>query len=377
MGEYDGYAERVQALCESARAYVRHGLLEFGRRFPGATVRDWRDAGAVLLRQAAEAYGDMAVAAACDEYDRVAQAQGVDCQGAARDVGDLPQEAYDRPAAYLADKVAHGDVPGFVKAMAAKASDYVSQSANRAVVRNASRDRRRGMRYARVPTGRETCGFCLMLASRGFVYHGARAAGLFDRYHDNCDCRVVPGRAGSSVPGYDPDWYREVYDDCRAACGSADPDDICREIERRDRGWAWFREAPEAEYAKPRDALEPHERAGVDALASHGFAVATIPEDGSARSNLDLRMGGRLWEMKDVSGESSISNQIKRARQKWWKAGLESKPRFVFTTERLPDGVTFDGICDGVERRLRPGEEALVLSPTGGPGPHEARRLKK
>lgn len=377
MGEYDGYAGRVQALCESARAFVAHGLSEFGRMLPDASAQEWRDAGALLLRQAAEAYGDMAVAAACDEYDRVAQAQGLDCQGAATPPEGLPQEAYDRPAAYLAGKVAAGDVPGFAKAMAAKAADYVSRSANRAVMRNAARDKGRGMRFARVPTGRETCGFCLMLASRGFVYHNARTAGLFGRYHDNCDCRVVPGREGSEVPGYDPDWYLSVYEDCRRTCGSAEADDICREIERRAREWAWFGTAPEVDYAKPRSALEPHERAGVDALRDHGFTVATIPEDGSARSNFDVRMGGRLWEMKDVSGESSISNQIKRARQKWWKAGLESKPRFVFTTENLAGGVTFDDVCDGIERRLRPGEEALVLSPSGGPGPSEARRLKK
>lgn len=69
-------------------------------------------------------------------------------------------------------------------------------------------------RWARVPTGRETCAFCYMLVSRGPVYLSARDAGLevtdteaaqlyhkgdqeslnalMTRWHPNCDCKVVP-----------------------------------------------------------------------------------------------------------------------------------------------------------------------------------------
>jgi hypothetical protein len=68
--------------------------------------------------------------------------------------------------------------------------------------------------WARVATGRETCGFCLMLVSRGPVYQDAESAGLdaddtsarellddgdaealddlMTRWHPNCDCKVVP-----------------------------------------------------------------------------------------------------------------------------------------------------------------------------------------
>lgn len=47
--------------------------------------------------------------------------------------------------------------------------------------------------WARVLTGRENCGFCAMLASRGPVYSEdtvmRRRDGL--RYHDHCDCTAV------------------------------------------------------------------------------------------------------------------------------------------------------------------------------------------
>ena len=65
------------------------------------------------------------------------------------------------------------------------ASAQVKRMANRTMTRNAMRD---GVRYARVPTGSETCGWCLMLASRGFVYASEATAGgdRPDHYHAGC-----------------------------------------------------------------------------------------------------------------------------------------------------------------------------------------------
>lgn len=65
------------------------------------------------------------------------------------------------------------------------------------------------IRFARVPSGGETCPFCLMLASRGFVYTSAEAAWK-DHFHSNCDCQIVPGYADAVIDGYDPsDIYRK------------------------------------------------------------------------------------------------------------------------------------------------------------------------
>ena len=51
--------------------------------------------------------------------------------------------------------------------------------------------------WARVLTGRTSCGFCVMLASRGPVYSSAHHAGKGgaggrDKFHNHCDCMVVP-----------------------------------------------------------------------------------------------------------------------------------------------------------------------------------------
>lgn len=81
--------------------------------------------------------------------------------------------------------------------------------------------------WARVATGRETCGFCMMLVSRGPVYRSAAGAGLdtddttaqqliddgdteamnklMKRWHEGCDCKVVPVFNRAEWPG------REAY----------------------------------------------------------------------------------------------------------------------------------------------------------------------
>ena len=48
-------------------------------------------------------------------------------------------------------------------------------------------------RWARRMQGRETCGWCRMLASRGFIYKTEDTAGASHAWgHDRCDCEAVP-----------------------------------------------------------------------------------------------------------------------------------------------------------------------------------------
>lgn len=121
------------------------------------------------------------------------------------------------------------------------ASAQVKRMANRTMTRNAARD---GVRYARVPTGAETCGWCLMLASRGFVYASEKTAGATDHYHNDCDCKIMPEFGDTEIEGYDPDAlydvYSEAYGDLDGRAGLRRmweelPDESrARRIDRRD-----------------------------------------------------------------------------------------------------------------------------------------------
>ena len=71
--------------------------------------------------------------------------------------------------------------------------------------------------YARVPVG-DTCAFCIMLASRGFVYTSEKSATrtkLGEKYHENCNCIAVPFHESSTIPGYQDKLhkYEQMYFD--------------------------------------------------------------------------------------------------------------------------------------------------------------------
>ena len=75
---------------------------------------------------------------------------------------------------------------------------------------NALRD---GAEWAWIPSG-DTCAFCLMLASRGWVRASRKAIknGHADHIHNNCDCTYCVRYDGkTTVEGYDPNRLYEEY----------------------------------------------------------------------------------------------------------------------------------------------------------------------
>ncbi len=70
-----------------------------------------------------------------------------------------------------------------------------------------------GAAWARVPSGSKTCAFCLMLASRGAVYHTSQSAGEGHAYHGDCHCVPALVRDDRDFPeGYDPAALYDQYD---------------------------------------------------------------------------------------------------------------------------------------------------------------------
>ena len=78
----------------------------------------------------------------------------------------------------------------------------VYHHANRTTKHNAAKN---SVRYARVPFG-NSCAFCLMLSTRGFVYLSRTSAGEDKgHYHAHCHCKIVASKKGTSIDGYDPE----------------------------------------------------------------------------------------------------------------------------------------------------------------------------
>ena len=151
----------------------------------------------------ADAYGESAAAVACQMYDTVAEASKVTL-----------------PPAVPAPTPEYGEVAKAVNGMLKhNGSDAIGASIGRLVKRtgvdttmqNALRD---GAEFAWVPHG-DTCSFCIMLASNGWQKASKKTikGDHAEHIHANCDCTFAVRFDGKSgVKGYNPDKYREIFD---------------------------------------------------------------------------------------------------------------------------------------------------------------------
>ncbi len=96
-------------------------------------------------------------------------------------------------------------------------ADMIESSARLTTQRNLRIDPSKP-KWARVPNGK-ACAFCVMLASRGFVYTSEDTAGRQMQYHADCHCRIIPSWGRQTLDGYDPDTYMQMYQEGVKAAG--------------------------------------------------------------------------------------------------------------------------------------------------------------
>ena len=102
-------------------------------------------------------------------------------------------------------------LPGLVYTTTATVGRLVKRVGADTMLKNAERDH---AQFAWIPMG-DTCAFCMTLASRGWQYMSKDAMkhGHAEHIHANCDCQyAIRFDEKSTVEGYDPDRYREMYD---------------------------------------------------------------------------------------------------------------------------------------------------------------------
>lgn len=370
--EFAAYNRAVARIGDKAASDVESSVLAWCRANASASVAEKREAAKLIMDGYIQGYDDIAAEFAAEWYDHRAQKSGVALDQAITMTTYKP-ESVDDVARYQAKKLAKGGDAEFAKACGEYARNDAFRSLNETIIANVGRDRDKGARFARVPTGFETCTFCLMLASRGAVYHTRKSAGEWKHFHRGCDCKVVPSFErdpyAEVVEGVKPRELQERYKvfkqiDSMEALDDSNKKELKERALKVDVGSIAGKKLGSVKYVKQRDSLEEHERAGIDYLLLNGFDVETIDEDPDAPANMDISMNGELWEMKNLTNcASSVSNQVKRARIKWFKLGLSSPSRCVFTNEGNRDG--FGKTCAALEKRRRHGEVFLVVSDSG------------
>lgn len=209
--EFREYNRGAARIGDGAASAVEQRVLGWCRSHKDATVAEKREAAKLIMEGFVQAYDDKAAEFAAQWYDYRAE------QGGARLKQAVTMTVYepgsvDDVARYQARKLAKEGDAAFARACGEFARNDAFRSLNETIIANVGRDRDKGAMFARVPTGTETCAFCLMLASRGAVYHSRKTAGEWGRFHRGCDCKVVPSFEGDPdaelVQGVKP---RELY----------------------------------------------------------------------------------------------------------------------------------------------------------------------
>ena len=144
----------------------------------------------------------------------------------------LDRDQIESAVRYQAGKLWTTDKAAFITGLMGDADKFVKAFGRDTIYSNGDR---RGVRYARIPSGSKTCAFCMVLASRDAVYLSRKSAGGDgNSYHGDCDCTVTPVRDAGDLPeGYDTEELYAVYLDARSEAGSGDLKDIVATARRQ------------------------------------------------------------------------------------------------------------------------------------------------
>lgn len=217
----DNYTDTINAVSETNRAALEKVLrgIDYSGDMTGAINEIVR-----LMEQTCSMSANESARVAQEFYKVMSMLQTGNGFDALTYPAHVP-EATEKAVRGIVQEGVNGNIDGMIKQLAARVDYEVKKAAGETVMQNARRDKRKP-RFARVPSGSETCMFCIMLASRGPVYWSNETAGELNHYHANCDCRVVPvwgsqavttenggvvQRGGASIEGYDPDYYYDLW----------------------------------------------------------------------------------------------------------------------------------------------------------------------
>ena len=303
--EFEAYNRGAAEIGDGAASAVEQRVLGWCRSHKDATVAEKREAAKLIMEGFVQAYDDKAAVFASQWYDYRAE------QGGARLKQAVTMTVYepgsvDDVARYQARKLAKEGDAAFARACGEFARNDAFRSLNETIIANVGRrDRDRGAMFVRVPTGTETCTFCLMLASRGAVYHSRKTAGEWRHFHRGCDCKVVPSFEGDPdaelVQGVKP---RELYErykqfkeiDETEGLSSAEKDARKRAVVAN--SLLGTRADPTLEYVGPAELDDPEKLKEIQSwLKGNGFVVRV---SSGGRERIGYRPGNKAGEQGQV-----------------------------------------------------------------------------
>lgn len=284
---------------------------------------------------AVNSFTDAAGSAACDFFD--AHVTGAQPSSIAPQPWFIKRRLYENIEKYAKTHKLGDDE--FMRLLAEEVGGEVVQHANRTTIHNAVKN---NLHYARVPFG-NSCAFCLMLASRGFVYKTETTAGEDKgHYHAHCRCKIVAGKKDTKIGDHNPEklnqrmmqiakelditnfnWEDYISD-------KAMQDLLQQEVRLRDKDWLLHDKPLEVDYENKlaKKNARPHEIEQAERLAQHGikciFQVDYEVDEktkGTAKQKIigktDLVNGIELKSLTNAENlRARIGKSLKNARKK-------------------------------------------------------------
>ena len=191
--KYIGMLRKLSdTVADKVKAYIEHYGVE--------DTKQLIDYSYALVSQ----YGEGASALSALMYDVIAEAEGRYIEPAE----PAPTATYGEVAKSVNGTLKTSNNPNEISGAVSR---WVKMAGSDTTLKNAERD---GAQFAWIPSG-DTCAFCLTLASRGWQYMSKNALkhGHAEHIHSHCDCQyAVRFDSKSTVAGYDPDKYRQMYE---------------------------------------------------------------------------------------------------------------------------------------------------------------------
>ena len=339
--EFAAYNRAVARIGDKAASDVEESIMGWCREHESATVAEKREAAKLIMDGYIQGYDDIAAEFAAEWYDHRAEKSGIKLDQAITMTTYSP-ESVDEVARYQAKKLLNGDDAAFAKACGEYARNDLFRSLNETIIANVGRDKDKGARFARVPTGFETCPFCLMLASRHAAYHTRKTTNEFKHIKNHCDCKVVhscdPDPDAEVVEGVKPMELRERISLMEKQTGLSFADSkasrkLSEFIALHDRDWLLTGKVPKVGYAdatteakKLKDKDHQADVRVANRLCVYGFRAVFVDDEVSEFDSVkgieqlvglpDLDTGLEIKNVSAAKSENTISKHIGTAKKK-------------------------------------------------------------
>lgn len=327
------YEKKLSAVSNASGEAFKH-LVEAQRK-PGMSDKELKSVIYHAANDAINTFADASGKVSCNFFEDHIK----DCKPT--EIPPVPKYIKNRMYEHIEQYAKTHDLGDdeFMRLLAEDVGCEVYHHANRTTKHNAAKN---SVRYARVPLG-NSCAFCLMLSTRGFVYLSRTSAGEDKgHYHAHCHCKIVASKKGTTIDGYDPEgldyrihqvaqelgisdfsWYRYQGNSAIQAA-------LQREIRLRDKDWLLHDKPLEVDYENKlaKKNARPHEIEQAERLAQHGikciFQVDYEVDEktkGTAKQKIigktDLVNGIELKSLTNAENlRARIGKSLKNARKK-------------------------------------------------------------